>query len=342
MQNSQNKKTLQIVLIVLVAVLTLGIGYASLSAINLIINGGATANPSDTNFKVKFLNETGVTPKITSEDGGTGDISLSSDTTATFNITGLDAVGESAVANFKVKNESNAIGAKIGVTATNSNQEYFKITVTVVDDELQAGDETDVRVKVEMIKTPVNNAVTSSITTTLTASPLENDTATGTDTTTVVVPKPYVYTVNNSDNTTLINQAIPNGVNQYNSFNNPDRTAFGHPASLAHILEGGLIKESYVAFERNGEVYYLRGGAGNEFGQASMPIYDANVAVLKEAFGPTWSDYCSVEVGDDSRFFYCNAGGSGAGAGMDGNVSANGNGWSCGVGGDGTSTCDSL
>ena len=55
MKNSQNKKTLQIVLIALIAVVTLGIGYASISAINLIINGNATANPSDTNFKVKFL-----------------------------------------------------------------------------------------------------------------------------------------------------------------------------------------------------------------------------------------------------------------------------------------------
>ena len=339
MHNSQNKKTLQIVLIVLVAVLTLGIGYAAISAVNLIINGNATANPSDTNFKVKFLNETGVTPTITSEDGGTGDISVSSDTTATFNITGLDAVGESATANFKVKNESNAIGAKIGVTATNSNQEYFKITVTVVDDELQAGDETDVRVKVEMIKTPVNNAVTTSITTTLTASPLENETATGTDTTTVVVPKPYVYTVNNSYNTTNINQAIPNGVNQYNSFNNPDRTAFGHPASLAHILEGGLIKESYVAFERNGEVYYLRGGAGNELGQASMPIYDANVAVLKEAFGPTWSDYCFEDVRDGYRDFYCIADGLNAHAITGGLVRAFGAGWDCFVDVDGYSYC---
>ena len=107
MHNSQNKKTLQIVLIVLVAVLTLGIGYAAISAVNLIISGGATANPNDTNFKVKFLKEEGVTPKITSEYGGTGDIDVTSDTTATFNITGLDAVGESAIANFKVKNESN-------------------------------------------------------------------------------------------------------------------------------------------------------------------------------------------------------------------------------------------
>ena len=56
MHNSQNKKTLQIVLIVLIAVLSLGIGYASISAINLIIDGNATANPNDNNFKVKFLN----------------------------------------------------------------------------------------------------------------------------------------------------------------------------------------------------------------------------------------------------------------------------------------------
>ena len=42
MKNFQNKKKLQIVLLVLVAVLTLGIGYASVTAINLIINGNGT------------------------------------------------------------------------------------------------------------------------------------------------------------------------------------------------------------------------------------------------------------------------------------------------------------
>jgi len=188
-----------------------------------------------------------------------------------------------------------------------------------------------------MIKTPITDSVSTSITATLTASPLENDTATGTDTTTVVVPKSYVYAINNWDNHNTIGQAL---IGEALTFNTA-KTNFGHPASIAHILEGGLIKESYVAFERNGEVYYLRGGAGNEFGQASMPVYDANVAVLKEAFGPTWSDYCSEEVGGDYRYFRCPAAGLNANAHTDGSVIARGDGWGCSVRGDGNSYCSS-
>jgi len=208
MHNSQNKKTLQIVLIVLVAVLTLGIGYAAISAVNLIINGNATANPNDTNFKVKFLKETGVTPKITSEYGGTGDIDVTSDTTATFNITGLDAAGESAVANFKVKNESNNVGAEISLSVTNSNSEYFKVTETIQDNKLQAGEETTATVKVEMIKTPINNAVTTSITATLIATPLENDSATGGSPASVeAIPDPVSFT---TDSWATIQKAVQN------------------------------------------------------------------------------------------------------------------------------------
>jgi len=205
--NSQNKKTLQIVLIVLVAVLTLGIGYAAISAVNLIINGNATANPSDTNFKVKFLKETGVTPKITSEYGGTGDIDVTSDTTATFNITGLDAVGESAVANFKVKNESNNVGAEISLSVTNSNSEYFKVTETINDNKLQAGEETTATVKVEMIKTPINNAVATSITATLIATPLENNSATGGSTASKVAGDPESFS---TDSWATIQKAVQN------------------------------------------------------------------------------------------------------------------------------------
>ena len=335
MHNSQNKKKLQIVLLVLIAVLTLGIGYASITAVNLIINGNGTVSVNQENFKVYFTNST------VTEGKGTVSIDEEDATIGYFDITGLSKEGDEATATYTVRNYSNGVGAEITLNLTNSNTEYFKVTETILDNKLQAGESTTAKVRVEMIKTPITDAVSTSITATLTASPLENDTATGTDTTTVVVPKPYVYTVNNSNNMTWINQAIPNGVNQYNSFNNPDRTAFGHPASIAHILEGGLIKESYVAFERNGEVYYLRGGAGNEFGQASMPIYDANVAVLKEAFGPTWSDYCSEDVGDDYRRFYCHAAGLNAYAYAHGGVGASGDDWGCTVIDDGGSSCDS-
>ena len=42
MKNFKNKETLQILLLVVIAVVTLGIGYAAISAVNLIINGKAT------------------------------------------------------------------------------------------------------------------------------------------------------------------------------------------------------------------------------------------------------------------------------------------------------------
>ena len=338
MQNSQNKKALQIGLFVLVAIVVLGVGYAAISAVNLIINGNATASVDQNNFKVHFTQAQAISGSTGAS--GTSSIDTQDDTKAIFDVTGLTKVGDYAEAVYTVRNDSNGIGAEITLNLESSNTEYFKVTETILDNKLQTGEETTAKVRVEMIKTPITDSVSTSITATLTASPLENETATGTDTTTVVVPEPYVYTVNNYDNKTWINQAIPNGVNQYNSFNNPDRTAFGHSASLAHILEGGLIKESYVAFERNGEVYYLRGGAGNEFGQASMPIYDANVAVLKEAFGPTWSDYCSEDVRADSRHFRCDADGLRASANANGYVSAyGGGGWYCTVYDVGYSNC---
>lgn len=36
----------------------------------------------------------------------------------------------------------------------------------------------------------------------------------------------------------------------------------------------------------------MRGGTGNEYEQPSIPIYDGNKDVLKEAF-PDWENYCS-------------------------------------------------
>ena len=61
MKNFKNKKTLQIVLLVVIAVVTLGIGYAAISAVNLIINGNATASVNQENFKVHFTQAQSIT-----------------------------------------------------------------------------------------------------------------------------------------------------------------------------------------------------------------------------------------------------------------------------------------
>ena len=47
----KNRKRLKIFLFFLIGVLTLSIGYASISAINMLINGNGTASVNQNNFK---------------------------------------------------------------------------------------------------------------------------------------------------------------------------------------------------------------------------------------------------------------------------------------------------
>ena len=177
MKNFKNKKTLQIVLLVVIAVVTLGIGYAAISAVNLIINGNATANVNQNNFKVHFTQAQAITG--TTGVSGTSTIDAQDDTKAMFDVTGLTKVGDYAEAVYIVRNDSNGVGAEISLNLSNTNNEYFKVTETILDNKLQAGEETTAKVKVEMIKTPITDSVSTSITASLTASPLEDAEATG-------------------------------------------------------------------------------------------------------------------------------------------------------------------
>ena len=205
MKNSLNKQRLQIVLIVVVAVLALGIGYATISSINLIINGNATASVETSNFKVKFLSEQGVTPTI---DGSpTNSVSVVSDTVATFDISTLNGKGQTVTATYKIKNVSNGIGASIGLNVTSTNTEYFKVTETITDNKLQAGEETTATVTVEMLKTPINNSVSTSVTATLIATPLDNESATGGSSASKASDDPVSFSI---DSWATIQKAVQN------------------------------------------------------------------------------------------------------------------------------------
>ena len=146
MQNSQNKKILQIGLFVLIAVVTLGIGYAAISAVNLIINGNATARVDQNNFKVHFTGAQAISGSTGAS--GTSTIDSQDDTKAMFDVTGLTKVGDYAEAVYTVRNDSNGVGAEISLSVSNSNSEYFKVTETIQDNKLQAGEETIAKVKV--------------------------------------------------------------------------------------------------------------------------------------------------------------------------------------------------
>ena len=167
--NSQNRKKLRVILFTLIAILTLSIGYAAITEIILRVNTiRGTASAVQENFKVYFKES-----EITTGTGTTS-IDNSDNTLAFFNITGLSKKGDIAVATYIIKNDSNSVGAAISLSVTNSNPEYFKVTEEISDIQIQSGEETSSVVKVEMIKTPITNDETTSISILLKANPIDN------------------------------------------------------------------------------------------------------------------------------------------------------------------------
>lgn len=177
MKNSGNKKIFKICLFVLVAVVILGVGYASISAMKLYFNGGAAISPDQSKFRVEFVSAQRITG--TPGAGGTATINSDDKTQAYFSISGLAKVGDYAEATYVVKNFSNNIGANISLQLSNSNPEYFKVTEIIQDSQLQAGEETYATVRVEMIKSPVEESVATDVSAKLISEPIDNDSATG-------------------------------------------------------------------------------------------------------------------------------------------------------------------
>ena len=182
----KKKKSLSIFIFVLIAFIVLGVGYAAINNINLIINGTGSVTATQSNFDVRFLDVDGHRPAIT--PGSPNTVSVIDNTTATFDVSTLSKKGDTATATIDVKNNSNGVGARIGLNLTNSNDTYFKVTEHIADSELQAGDITTVTVTVEMLKTPVSADETTSISATLTASPIDDSTAVGNSSAQKVVP----------------------------------------------------------------------------------------------------------------------------------------------------------
>ena len=196
------------------------------------------------------------------------------------------------------------------------------------------GDETTVTVTVEMLKTPVESEVSTTITATLEATAIENENAVGNSPATEYDRVQYVYTINNTDDI-YVNTDFTDSIRTYSDFS-AAKTAFGHPAAIAHILENNKVQESYVAFEKNNKVYYLKGRI-NESSKEDKPVYNENVKTLKKAFGENWSEYCTDYTSD----FACSAAGLDAYASTYGFVNAGGSDWYCDVYDAGGARCNS-
>ena len=150
----KNKKTF-VGIALLIVVLILGIAYAA-TTVNLQINGTASANFSDANYKVAFTGET------TKGSVGTVEATAKAEaTSATLNVSGLTKGGEVATATFKVKNYGTEFDSTLAVTTsqlTGENKDYFAITTSIPEDGkvLSANEETIVTVSVELVKAPIS------------------------------------------------------------------------------------------------------------------------------------------------------------------------------------------
>ena len=168
----EKNRGLKLLIFSLVALITLGVGYAIISNIDLSINGSGKDSANQNNFKVKFLNADPNKPTI---DGSpTNTITIFNDINASFDVSTLFKKGDIVNAIIKVKNDSNDVGTKISLNLTNSNTEYFSVEEYIDDDELNAGDIIYVRISVVMIKTPIDNVESTNIVAKLIANPADD------------------------------------------------------------------------------------------------------------------------------------------------------------------------
>ena len=146
------KRTFTIVGI-LVAVLMLGIGYAAITGTTLSITGTAAAGVDNSNFVVRFDQETPVT-----KNSFVSAAAITGDTAATISVEGLTTVNQTATATYTILNASTDLVANLVAEVTqNTNSDYFDVTTSFASNSVAAGESTTITVSVRLKKTPVES-----------------------------------------------------------------------------------------------------------------------------------------------------------------------------------------
>ena len=159
------KKMITTALIVLV--LLLGVGYATVSSVNLNINGSAKAGSKELQVFYDGVNS-GTSAKVTA-------ISSPVKTReATFTVESM-TLDETVTMTFEVKNYETDVNATLAAPSVtqNTNEEYFQVTTSCDKTTLNAGETATITVNVKLIKTPVTDeAGSTTVTVAMAASPV--------------------------------------------------------------------------------------------------------------------------------------------------------------------------
>ena len=151
----------------IVLVLLLGIGYATVSSVNLNINGSAKAGSKELQVFYDGTNS-GTSDKVTA-------ISSPVNTReATFTVENM-TLNETVTMTFQVKNYETDVNATLDAPSVtqNTKSEYFQVTTSCDKTTLNAGDTATITVNVTLIKTPVSaEAGSTTVTVEMAASPV--------------------------------------------------------------------------------------------------------------------------------------------------------------------------
>ncbi len=160
---------------ILIAIVIIGIGYAVISAVPLVINGTGTISADQDSFVVKYTacQNTSASTGVTA----TCEVDSTDPTKATFTVTGMKKKDDTATFTFTIANESPDLSASIGQGSTfisNNNTEYFTITPgSFADTTVAAGATTTQTVTVTAAKTPIVDDATGTFVITLSATPVQ-------------------------------------------------------------------------------------------------------------------------------------------------------------------------
>jgi len=176
----KSRKTLM-TLGVIVAVLILGVGYATISSIELNINGTAAVITSQNDFKVQFDTDGTVETstdatiaKSTTETVNVVTGAYTNETTATMTVN-LNSDNRTATATYTIENLSTDLSANLVAEVTQVSgtyADYFNVTQTLASSTVAAGASTTIVVQVDLKKVPATDIDAQTFTVKITASPV--------------------------------------------------------------------------------------------------------------------------------------------------------------------------
>lgn len=161
-------KKMVAVLIVL-AILLIGVGYAAITAVTLRISGTAEAEGNQANFTVEFVKE----PAPETSGKGTISATVTDEHNAVLNVSDLTAKGDTAIATYTIQNTSADLSANLKANVVNGNDENFETTYSFGKTSLTHGDTTTLTVTVKLLKTPITDSVNTTIGVQITAEPVQ-------------------------------------------------------------------------------------------------------------------------------------------------------------------------